>query len=76
MKHQAAVREWSTAEYQRVRESSVEQILHVARDEMARTGVTVPLFVSHRSLLERVGPLGRAWRTIDGSEPGFTFARR
>ena len=47
--------------------------LRVARDEMERTGVTVPLFVSHRSLLERVGPLGRAWRTIDGSEPGYAF---
>ena len=27
---------------------------------------TVPLLVSHRSLLERVGPLGRAWRSRDG----------
>ena len=48
--------------------------LRVAREEMARTGVTVPLFVSHRSLLERVGPLGRAWRTIDGSEPEYAFS--
>ena len=47
--------------------------LRVARDEMARTGVTVPLFVSHRSLLERVGPLGRAWRAIDGSDLGYAF---
>ena len=47
--------------------------LRVARDEMARTGVRVPLWVSHRSLLETVGPLGRAWRTTDGSEPGFAF---
>ena len=47
--------------------------LRVARDEMARTGITVPLFVSHRSLLERVGPLGRAWRTTDGLEPGFAL---
>ena len=47
--------------------------LRVAREEMERTGVTVPLFVSHRSLLERVGPLGRAWRTIDGSEPEYAF---
>ncbi len=45
--------------------------LRVARDEMERTGVRVPLRVSHRSLLERMGPLGRAWRTTDGSEPGF-----
>ena len=47
--------------------------LRVARDEMARTGVRVPLRVSHRSMLERVGPLGRAWRTTDGSEPGYAF---
>ena len=47
--------------------------LRVARDEMARTGVRVPLHVSHRSLLERVGPLGRAWRTVDGSEPTYAF---
>ena len=47
--------------------------LRVAREEMERTGVTVPLFVSHRSLLERVGPLGRAWRAIDGAEPGYAF---
>ena len=47
--------------------------LRVARDEMARTGVTVPLFASHRSLLERVGPLGRAWSTPQGSEPDYAF---
>ena len=47
--------------------------LRVARDEMRLTGVRVPLWVSHRSLLETVGPLGRAWRTTDGSEPGFAF---
>ena len=47
--------------------------LRVARDEMARTGVNVPLGVSHRSLLERVGPLGGAWRTTDHSEPAYAF---
>ena len=47
--------------------------LRVAGEEMERTGVSVPLRVSHRSLLERVGPLGRAWRTIDDSEPGYAF---
>ena len=44
--------------------------LRVARDEMEKTRVDVPLLVSHRSLLERVGPLGRAWRTAEGTEPG------
>ena len=47
--------------------------LRVARDDMALTGVNVPLFVSHRSLLERVGPLGRAWCTTDGAEPEHAF---
>ena len=31
--------------------------LRVAQEEMARTRLRVPLWVSHRSLLERVGPL-------------------
>ena len=42
--------------------------LRVAREEMARTGVAVPLLVSHRSLLEMVGPLGRPWSASVGSE--------
>ncbi len=47
--------------------------LRVAREEMERTGVKVPLWVSHRSLLETVGPLGRAWRAPDGSESTYAF---
>ena len=47
--------------------------LRVAREEIERTGVNVPLLVSHRGLLERVGPLGRAWRTPEGTEPGYAF---
>ena len=47
--------------------------LRVARDEVERTGVEVPLRVSHRSLLERVGPLGRAWSTPDSEEPDYAF---
>ena len=50
--------------------------LRVAREEMDRAGVGVPLRVSHRSLLERVGPLGRAWRTTGGSEIGHAFQSR
>ena len=45
------------------------RFLRVARDETARTGVKLPLWVSHRSLVERVGPLGSAWRTPDEYEP-------
>ena len=42
------------------------QFLRVARSEMERTRITVPLFVSDRELVRRLGPLGPAWRTIDG----------
>ena len=47
--------------------------LRVAREEMARTGVSVPLLVSHRGLLEREGLLGRAWLTPGVLEPGQAF---
>ena len=40
--------------------------LRVAHQEMRRTGVTVPLLVSHRELVEREGPLGRAWFSPGG----------
>ena len=35
---------------------------------MQATGVTVPLWVSHRAAIEELGPLGRAWRTPHESE--------
>ena len=47
--------------------------LRVAREEMTRTRVAVPLWVSHRGQLERVGPLGPAWRTTDNGEPSHAF---
>ena len=47
--------------------------LRVAREEMARTGVTVPLLVSHRRLLEQEGPLGCAWLTPGVLEPAQAF---
>ena len=37
--------------------------LRLAREEMQATGVTVPLWVSHRAAAQELGPLGRAWRT-------------
>ena len=40
--------------------------LEVARREMARVRVPLPLLVSHRELLEREGPLGPAWLAPDG----------
>ena len=47
--------------------------LRVAREEMARTGVSVPLLVSYRRLLEQEGPLGRAWLTPEVLEPAQAF---
>ena len=43
--------------------------LRVAGEEMDRVRVAVPLLVSHRGLLERRGPLGRAWLAPGGFEP-------
>ena len=40
--------------------------LRVAQQEMDRLRTAVPLLVSHRGLLERVGPLGRAWLAPGG----------
>ena len=42
--------------------------LRVARQEMARTGASIPLWVSHKAALDRLGPLGSAWRTPGGRE--------
>ena len=41
----------------------------VAREEMERLNVKVPLLVSHKGLLERQGPVGRAWLAPSGVEP-------
>ena len=46
--------------------------LRVALEEMVRTRTPLPLLVSHRGLLEREGPLGRAWLVPgEGFEPDF-----
>ena len=36
--------------------------LRVAREEIDRTRVDVPLWVSHKEAIDALGPLGRAWR--------------
>ncbi len=41
----------------------------LAREEMERTRVDVPLLVSSRAALERLGPLGKVWTTSAGQEP-------
>ena len=44
------------------------------RAEIGRARVDLPLRVSHRDLLEREGPLGRAWRSpADPSAVGSAF---
>ena len=47
--------------------------LGVARTEMERLKVGLPLWVSHRDALERAGPLGKAWRSPDVLEPARAF---
>lgn len=47
--------------------------LRVARDEMSRANVNVPLWVSHQDLLEEVGPLGKVWRSLEALEATRVF---
>ena len=43
-------------------ELAATHFLRVAGEEMERVGVEVPLRVSNKAALERVGPTGRAWQ--------------
>ena len=45
---------------------AAHHFLRVARQEMDRTGVDLPLRVSHASLVDAEGPLGPAWLTPGG----------
>ena len=47
--------------------------LGVARREMERASVRLPLWVSHSVALESAGPLGEAWRSPDVLEPVSIF---
>ena len=47
--------------------------LGVARREMERTGVSLPLWASYRERLESVGPLAAAWRNSDVLVPACAF---
>lgn len=56
-------------------ELAAHHFLRLAREEMERTGIEVPLRASHQHLLAREGPLGASWLTSGGSwEPGCAFA--
>ena len=54
-------------------ELAATHFLQLARREMERTGVEVPLWVSKKAVLERLGPLGRAWQTAYGWEAVRAF---
>ena len=49
------------------------RFLGVARDEMARARVKLPLRVSDRKTLDRLGPMGKAWRSPDRLEHTHAF---
>ncbi len=51
------------------------RFLGVARKELARSGVDLPLWVSHRRALEAFGPLGPVWRSPDVLVPSCAFGR-
>ena len=48
----------------------------VAASEMSRARVKVPLWVSHRNALDRLGPLGKAWHRPGRWEPPRIFVNR
>ena len=47
--------------------------LGVARREMERARVSLPLWMSYMERLEKVGPLGKAWRSPDALEATCVF---
>ena len=49
--------------------------LRVARQESDWAGVRVPLWVSHKAALERLGPLGAAWQAPEAWELASPFRR-
>ena len=52
---------------------AVTHFLRLARAEMQRTGVTVPLHVTSEGALKRAGPLGQVWRTPDLPGKGYAI---
>ena len=51
------------------------RFLGVARNEITRARVELPLWVSHRKMLEKSGPLGKVWRAPDLLEFMYAFQR-
>ncbi len=52
---------------------AASHFLQVADREMRRARVRVPLWVSHRAVLERLGPLGAAWLRPGSFRPESAF---
>ena len=52
---------------------AASHFLRVAATEMRWAGVKVPLWVSQRDVLERLGPLGMAWQSPGQWEPSCPF---
>ena len=50
------------------------RFLGVARTELAKMRIKLPLWVSHRDALVEHGPIGHAWRNPDTLEPAHAFA--
>lgn len=55
-------------------DAAAARFLKVAGAQMDQARVEVPLWVSHRSLLYEVGPLGPAWYSVGRSEPTHPFS--
>ena len=55
---------------------ALTHFLTVAKAEMQRARVRVPLLASHRELVESAGPLGRAWVARSGDPPDYAFQSR
>ena len=47
-------------------ELAAHHFLRVAREEIERTGVDLPLLVSHAGMIAEEGPLGPAWLALGG----------
>ena len=56
-------------------ELAAHHFLRVARAEMHSARAALPLWVSHRRLLAREGPLGGAWNAPDASGATWLPAR-
>ena len=57
-------------------ELATAHFLRVAREQIDRAGVELPLWVAHRAAIDELGPLGRAWRTPFDPEPAQPLLKR